>query len=244
MGSGTDVAKEAGDIVILDDNFQSIRNAILYGRTIYHNILKFCKFQLVINVGAVVVSAIAPFIGIEEPLKVTHLLWVNLVMDTLGALALGNEPALNSYMREKPRRRDESIVSKKMFSQIVITGLYLTALSFVFLLVPGIRGVFATEEQFMTGYFCMFIFTAIVNGFNVRSEDANIFKGAKENPRFFQVMGIIAAIQVILTFVGGKVFACEPFGIAGWTIVVLMAVTIYPVDVIRKLITKLVSKQV
>ncbi len=83
MGSGTEAAKEAGKIVILDDNFNSIKDAILYGRTIFHNILKFCKFQLVINVAAVLVSAIAPFFGVDEPLKVTHLLFVNLVMDGL-----------------------------------------------------------------------------------------------------------------------------------------------------------------
>ena len=102
MGSGTEAAKEAGKIVILDDNFKSIKDAIWYGRTIYHNILKFCKFQLVINVAAVVVSAIAPFFGVEEPLKVTHLLFVNLVMDGLGAIMLGNEPAREHYMSEKP----------------------------------------------------------------------------------------------------------------------------------------------
>ena len=101
MGSGTEAAKEAGKIVILDDNFKSIKDAIWYGRTIYHNILKFCKFQLVINVTAVIVSAIAPFFGVEEPLKVTHLLFVNLVMDGLGAIMLGNEPALEKYMKEK-----------------------------------------------------------------------------------------------------------------------------------------------
>ena len=100
MGSGTEAAKEAGEIVILDDNFRSIKDAILYGRTIYHNILKFCKFQLVINVTAVIVSAVAPFFGVEEPLKVTHLLFVNLVMDGLGAIMLGNEPALAIYMDE------------------------------------------------------------------------------------------------------------------------------------------------
>ena len=105
MGSGTEAAKEAGKIVILDDNFKSIKDAILYGRTIYHNILKFCKFQLVINVAAVVVSAIAPFFGVDEPLKVTHLLFVNLVMDGLGAMMLGNEPAKEEYMAEAPRKR-------------------------------------------------------------------------------------------------------------------------------------------
>ena len=102
MGSGTEAAKEAGKIVILDDNFKSIKDAIWYGRTIYHNILKFCKFQLVINVTAVIVSAIAPFFGVEEPLKVTHLLFVNLVMDGLGAIMLGNEPCL-LYTSPSPR---------------------------------------------------------------------------------------------------------------------------------------------
>ena len=96
MGSGTEAAKEAGEVVIIDDNFRSIKDAILYGRTIYNNILKFCKFQLVINVAAVIVSAISPFFGIVEPLKVTHLLFVNLVMDSLGAIMLGNEPALEN----------------------------------------------------------------------------------------------------------------------------------------------------
>ena len=122
MGSGTDVAKEAGSIVILDDNFKSIESAILYGRTIYNNILKFIKFQLTINVAAVAVCAIAPFLGIEEPLKITHILWINLVMDGLGALALGAEPALKKYMLEKPKSRNQNLVSKNMMSQVLFSG--------------------------------------------------------------------------------------------------------------------------
>ncbi len=140
-GSGTEAAKEAGKIVVLDDNFRSIKDAIWYGRTIYHNILKFCKFQLVINVAAVVVSAIAPFFGVEEPLKVTHLLFVNLVMDGLGAIMLGNEPALEKYMKEKPRVRDESIVSKKMMAQIVTMGAWLTIISFLYLKLPFFKNL-------------------------------------------------------------------------------------------------------
>lgn len=147
MGSGTEAAKEAGKIVILDDNFKSIKDAIWYGRTIYHNILKFCKFQLVINVAAVVVSAIAPFFGVEEPLKVTHLLFVNLVMDGLGAIMLGNEPALEKYMNEKPRRRDESIISKKMMAQILTMGAWLTVVSFVYLKLPLFRDLFAKKHN-------------------------------------------------------------------------------------------------
>lgn len=236
MGSGTDVAKEAGDIVILDDNFRSIKDAILYGRTIYHNILKFCKFQLVINVSAVAISAIAPFVNVEEPLKVTHLLWVNLVMDALGSLALGNEPALLSYMKEKPIRRDQSIVSRAMMTQILIMGGWLTFISLIFLKAPFVRSFFGTEGQFMTGYFCMFIFSAVANGFNVRNDSCNIFLRMKENPGFIKIMGIIAGVQVLLSIVGGEFFSCEPFGLKGWVLVLLFALTMIPVDMLRKLV--------
>ena len=187
MGSGTEAAKEAGKIVILDDNFRSIKDAIWYGRTIYHNILKFCRFQLVINVAAVVVSAIAPFFGVEEPLKVTHLLFVNLVMDGLGAIMLGNEPAKEEYMREKPRRRDESIVSRRMMEQILTMGIWLTIISFLFLKLPFFAGLFENEEQHLTAYFVLFIVSALFNGFNVRDERFAIFRNLGENKGFLQV---------------------------------------------------------
>lgn len=145
MNAGTEAAKEASEIVLLDNNFRSIKDAILYGRTIYHNILKFCKFQLVINVAAVIISAIAPFFGIEEPLKVTHLLFVNLVMDGLGAIMLGNEPAMDKYMKEKPRKRDESIISKSMMTQILVMATWLIIVSFVFLKLPFFNQFFALE---------------------------------------------------------------------------------------------------
>ena len=243
MGSGTDVAKEAGDIVILDDNFRSIKDAILYGRTIYHNILKFCKFQLVINVSAVIVSALAPFFGIEEPLKVTHLLWVNLVMDALGSLALGNEPALQSYLKEKPRKRDESLVSRKMMIQIGIMGIWLTILSFVYLMHPWFKTLFASEDAFYTGYFCLFILSAVANGFNVRSDDCNVLKRIKDNPGFVKIMGIIVLVQVALTYLGGEFFACTPFGIKAWAVVIVMAMTMIPVDMIRKVLTKVFVRE-
>ncbi|MDE6970018.1 MAG: calcium-translocating P-type ATPase, PMCA-type [Eubacterium sp.] len=244
MGSGTEAAKEAGKIVILDDNFRSIKDAIWYGRTIYHNILKFCKFQLVINVAAVIVSAVAPFFGVEEPLKVTHLLFVNLVMDSLGAIMLGNEPALEKYMTEKPRRRDESIVSKKMMAQILTMGAWLTILSFLYLKLPFFRNLFADEEQHLTGYFVLFIVSALFNGFNVRDDSFAIFSGLNENTGFMKVFFAIILVQALIVNAAlipfplftwiGNMFSCEPFGIVGWVTVIVIAATMIPVDLLRK----------
>lgn len=246
MGSGTEAAKEAGKIVILDDNFKSIKDAILYGRTIYHNILKFCKFQLVINVTAVIVSAIAPFFGVDEPLKVTHLLFVNLVMDSLGAIMLGNEPALAKYMFEKPRRRDESIVSKPMMAQILVMGLWLTIVSFIYLKLPFFVDLFDTEEQHLTGYFVLFIVSALCNGFNVRDDGFGIFKGLNQNTGFLKVFFLIILVQFIIVNAAlipftvftwiGNMFSCQPFGIQGWIAVVLLSLTMIPVDMVRKVV--------
>lgn len=248
MGSGTEAAKEAGKIIILDDNFKSIKDAIWYGRTIYHNILKFCKFQLVINVAAVVVSAIAPFFGVEEPLKVTHLLFVNLVMDGLGAIMLGNEPALARYMREKPRRRDESIISKPMMGQILTMGLWLTVLSFLFLKLPVFDRIFPVHEEKLTAYFVLFIWSALFNGFNVRDDGFGIFRGLNQNTGFMKVFAIIAIVQAaivnaplipfqVFTWIG-DMFSCVPFPPLGWVVAIVLAFTMIPVDLIRKAVTK------
>ena len=240
MGSGTEVAKEAGKLVILDDNFNSIKNAIWYGRTLYINILKFCKMQLVINLAAVFVSAISPFIGIESPLKVTHLLWINLCMDSLASLMFAGEPALKKYMRMKPRRRDESIISRPMAIQIVIMSIWLTILSLVWFKVPFFRACFATEAQWYTGFFCMFVFAFMVNAFNVRSDGLNVFEHIGENKRFIHIWLTIMAVQVLLVSIGGvigEIFSCVRFGLDGWIAVCLMALTMYPVDLIRKILT-------
>lgn len=252
MGSGTEAAKEAGKIVILDDNFRSIKDAVWYGRTIYHNILKFCKFQLVVNVAAVVVSAAAPFFGIEEPLKVTHLLFVNLVMDGLGALMLGNEPAREKYMEERPRRRDENIVDRAMLVQILFMGGWLTAVSFVFLKHPYFRGMFESDAQHLTAYFVLFILSALFNGFNVRDEGYSVFSGLGENRAFLKVFFSIVLVQSTIVNAAmipldtfgwiSRMFSCIPFGIAGWIAVILLAATMVPADLVRKWVFRPVSR--
>lgn len=246
MGSGTDLAKEVGDIVILDDNFKSIENAILYGRTIYNNILKFIKFQLTINVAAVAVCAIAPFFGIPQPLSIAHILWINLVMDGLGALALGSEPALKQYMLEKPKSRTQSIVSREMMNQVLTAGAWVTVVSFAFLKLPIFMELFGSTAnkisgEHLTAYFSMFVLAAVFNGFNVRSTGLNLFEHINENRGFIKVMGIIIVVQIALTFVGGDFFKCTPINLLQWVIVIGMALTIIPIDMLRKLVVKIVK---
>ena len=157
---------------------------------------------------------------------------------------LGNEPALKKYMTEKPRRRDESIVSKKMLAQIVTMGIWLTAVSFVYLKHPFFIGLFENKAQHLTGYFVLFIVSALFNGFNVRDEKFAIFRGLNENPGFIKVFLTIVLVQAVIVNAAlvpvsvftwiGNMFSCVPFGIRGWGVIVVLAATMIPVDLIRK----------
>ena len=263
MGGGTEVAKEASDIVILDDNFNSIDRAILYGRTIFNSIRKFIVFQLTINVSAVLISFICPLIGLDNPLSVIQILWVNLVMDTLAALAFGGEPALSRFMHEKPKRRTEHIISKNMMSQI-ITGAGWTFLISLALLVlgsfdadPNVTGVSFLESwgfvrdssaavrgeplaYLHTAYFAFFIFIAVFNAFNARTDRVNLFDNLGRNKGFLMVFGIIAVVQIIMTYLGGAILSGYGLTIE-WLMVLVMAISIIPIDLIRKGIVKAVS---
>ena len=237
MGSGTEVAKEAGDIVILDDNFQSVAKAVLYGRTIFNSIRKFIVFQLTINVSAVLISFLAPLLGMESPLSITQILWINLVMDTLAALAFGGEPALERYMKEAPKRRDEAILSPAMKGAILTGGLWILGAGLFLLLAPAAVDAFriAPDDRYhMTAFFTFFIFAALFNAFNARSEGPNLFAHIKKNPGFLRVMGIIVVVQVALTQLGGPVFRCFGLTPSEWVFVLLPALLIIPVDLIRK----------
>ena len=252
MGSGTEAARDAGDIVILDDNFRSIKDAILYGRTIYNNILKFCRFQLVINIAAVVVSAVAPFFGIIEPLRVTHLLFINLVMDSLGAIMLGNEPAHESYMREKPRRRDANLISPAMCVQILCMGAWLVLLSFFFLTDARIAACFDGKAEHYTAYFLLFVLASLMNGFNVRAAGFGIFRGLGENIGFVKVWTMIVLIMAAIInapyiphevglWIGGM-FSITPIHAGGWVLVFFLAATMIPADLLRKAVWKGIAR--
>ena len=235
MGSGTEVAKEAGDIVILDDNFSTIAKAVLYGRTIFKSIRKFITFQLTINIAAVLISFLAPLLSLGEPLTIIQILWVNLVMDTLAALAFGGEPSLQEYLKEKPKKRGEAIVSKSMWIEILLGGGYMFAIGLVMLL--AMKSVFGAESVY-TAFFTFFILTAICNAFNTRTSSINLFDSIKKNRNFLICMGIILAVQIIITEFGGKLFQCSGLSFTNWLIVLALALGVIPVDLIRKIIIK------
>ena len=249
MGGGTEVAKEASEIVILDDNFKSIGKAILYGRTIFNSIRKFIIFQLTINVGAVLISFICPLLGLENPLSITQILWVNLVMDTLAALAFGGEPALDRYMDEAPKKRDEKIVNNYMYSAIGTGALCSFVVGLIFLLTDfsrshfrdvnpeGITFTFGGDSVYvLTGYFAFFIFMAVFNAFNARTDRMNLFDNIGGNPGFLKVMGLIVVVQVIMTYFGGVILRCFGLNAEEWLFVIAMAFIIIPVDLVRKAI--------
>lgn len=234
MGSGTDAAKEAGDIVILDDNFKSIADSILYGRTIYNNIMKFIKFQLTINVVAVFICAVCPFFGIQEPLNIVQLLMLNLLIDSLGALALGGEPALQEYMKESPKSRTQSIVTKNMLIQIGMMGVCMSVVSLIFLFAPFVKTLFNSPESHLSAYFALFMLMGVWNGFNVRSNKINVFHGMGKNPNFIKVMTGVIIVQVLMVTFGGDFLKCVPLTISEWIVTIVMSLIVFPIDLLRK----------
>ena len=240
MGSGTEVAKEAGDITILDDNFASIEKAILYGRTMFKSIRKFLIFQLTVNVAAVLTCFIGPLLGENVVMTVIQLLLINLAMDTLAAIAFGSEPALKEFMREKPIPRNASIISKEMFTQIIISALYITFICLSILFLPPIRNLFGNVDTtyLKSALFATFMMAITFNGFNARTSHMNPFEGLGRNKSFLIVMFAIFAMQFIFVTFGGNVLSVESLSPMSWLICVVLAFLVVPIDMIRKAFTK------
>ena len=240
MGSGTEVAKEASNIVILDDNFMSIVNAILFGRTIFKSIRKFIIFQLSVNICAVMVSLVGPFIGIDQPVTVIQMLWINMVMDTLAGVAFAYEPPLIEYMNEKPKKKGEHIVNKYMFNQIIVMGLYTSLLCLLFLKLPSISNLFEQNGgHLMTAFFGLFIFCSIFNSFNARTHRINIFSNIFKNKAFLIVILFIVIIQIYLIYYGGEVFRTVGLSLYEFNMMILISMTVIPVDFFRKVLLRL-----
>ncbi len=240
MGSGTEVAKEAGDITILDDNFSSIEKAILYGRTMFKSIRKFLVFQLTVNVAAVLTCFIGPLLGENVIMTVIQLLLVNLAMDTLAAIAFGSEPALGEYMKDKPIPRSASIISKEMLVEIVISALYITFICLSILFVPPIRGLFGDVDvtYLKSAVFATFMMAITFNGFNARTGHVNPFEGIGRNRNFLLVMLSIFVMQFIFVTFGGSVLSVEALSPQAWLTCLVMAFLVIPIDMIRKLVMR------
>lgn len=241
MGSGTEIAKETSDIIIIDNNILSISVAILYGRTIFKSIRKFIIFQLSVNICAVLLSIIGPFIGILSPITIIQMLWINMVMDTLAGLAFSYEPALDEYMEEPPKKRNEKIINKYMTNQILFNGLYGAILCIWFLkskFISSIYRIDPSNKYLLTAFFGLFIFIAIFNAFNARTYRLNILSNILKNKVFIAIITFIAIVQIILIYYGGEVFRTTGLTMYEFEIMIILAFSIIPFDIIRKIILK------
>lgn len=240
MGSGTEVAKDAGDITILDDNFASIEKAILYGRTMFKSIRKFLIFQLTVNVAAVLTCFIGPLLGEKVVLTVIQLLLVNLAMDTLAAIAFGSEPALKEFMKEKPVPRSESIVTKNMLIRVGVSGLYIAAACLSILFLSAIRNMFGDVDvtYLKSALFATFMMAITFNGFNARTDHINPFEHIGRNKNFLYVMGSILLMQFVFVTFGGEVLSVESLDLRSWILCAVIAFLVIPINMMLKLTTK------
>ena len=241
MNSGTEVAKEASDIILLDNNFYSITKAILYGRTIFKSIRKFIIFQLTVNFCAVFLSIIGPFIGVATPVTVIQMLWINMVMDTLAGIAFSYEAPLKEYMEEEPKDRYEPILNNYMIHEIVFIGVYSSLLCIFFLKSPYIHSFFRddiNDKYFLTAFFGLFIFISIFNSFNARTSRLNIFANLFKNKMFMIVILFIAIVQFILIYYGGELFRTVGLSFKEIEIMLLCAFSVIPVELFRKIYLK------
>lgn len=243
MGDGTAVAQEAGDVVILNNSLTSIKDCILNARTMMKSIGKFLIFQLTVNVSTLLMNVISPILGWTEPFSIVEILWINLIMDTLAAMAFGGEPVLERYMKELPAKREAKILTGYIKSAIGVASVFITLGSM--LILENIGGVAtmltpsgcADPELYKkTIMFAFFIYSIIFNSFNTRSEKANLFEGIGQNKRFIYVMGSIFVLQTVIIEIGGSVFGTTMLTPKALLASMVLGFLIIPIDMIRKLI--------
>ncbi len=242
MGSGTQVAKDAGDVIIIDNDLYSITKAVLYGRNIFKSIRKFITLQLMMNFSAVGVSMIGPFLGFEAPVTVVQMLWINIIMDTLGGLAFAGEAPLESCMEEVPKRRDEPILCGYMIYQILFGGGFTVALCLAFLKLPEItsRFRFAPDNIYLlTAFFALFIFASVFNCFSARTDRLKLFANLGKNKPFILIMAAVLAVQILFIYLGGAVLRTTPLLARELGTTFLLALSVFPADALRKLFWRL-----
>jgi Ca2+-transporting ATPase len=221
MGSGTSVAKSASDIILLDDSFNSIVNAVRWGRSLYRNIQRFVQFQLTINVVALLVAFIGPFIGVQLPLKVTQMLWVNIIMDTFAALALATEPPDNDLMKRRPRSASAFIITRTMATHIFTqAGFFLLILIGLLVWLGHTHGEITDSE--LTIFFTTFVMLQFWNLFNARCMGANTsaFHRLGKSRPFMAVAGLILILQIVIVQWGGALFHTRPLSLKHWLLII------------------------
>lgn len=246
MGGGVQVAKDAGDIIILDNDLSSIVKAVKYGRNVFKSIRKFITLQLMMNFCAVGVSMICPFLGISSPVTVVQMLWINIIMDTLGGLAFAGEPALESCMQEPPKRRDEQILNSYMINEIVFLGGFTIALYLFFLKCPRITSLFRYESKnlyLLTAFFALFIFSSVFNCFNARTDRIKLGSGLSKNMAFITIMSGVLLIQILFIYLGGSVLRTLPLSPRELLITLALSLLVFPAELLRKCILKMIGKK-
>ena len=242
MQDGSDVAKEAADIVLTDNNFASVVKAVELGRTFMHNIMMFLEFQLPINISLLILSMVFPIIsGGSALLAAVQILIVNIIMDSLNSLSFGGEPPKEEYMNEEPIMKGSGLFIRGAKGRIALSSIVFIALFGVITFGP-VGNMFATKLSAMTARFALLCLMAVFNGFTIRTDSMNLFKGIKNNKLFVYIaLGIFAMAVVLCNFVGNLV-QTTPMDAKQWIVVLVTAFMIVPVDWIRKAICKKGSK--
>lgn len=237
MQGGSDVAKEASDIVLTDDNFASVVKAVELGRTFMHNIMMFLEFQLPINISLLILSVIYPMIAAGALLASVQILIVNIIMDSLNSLSFGGEPPKDEYMTEKPIKKGSGLFIRGAKKRIAISTVAFIVLYGIITFSP-IANMFATETEAITARFALLCFMAVFNGFNIRTEHINLFNGIGKNKLFSAIaIGIFVMTFALCNFAENliKVTALD---FKHWVVVVILAFMVIPIDLIRKIIEK------
>lgn len=237
MQGGSDVAKEASDIILTDDNFASVVKAVELGRTFMHNIMMFLEFQLPINIALLFLSVVYPLIATGALLASVQILIVNIIMDSLNSLSFGGEPPKPEYMVERPIKKGSGLFIRGAKKRITISTISFIALFGIITLSP-ISKMFSSEAEAITARFALLCFMAVFNGFGIRTEHINLLSGISKNKLFSYIAISIFGLTVLLCNFAGDLIKVTPLDLKHWAIVILLAFMVIPVDLIRKTVDK------
>ena len=210
---------------------------LAYFSLVFKNIRKFIIFQLTVNICAMGLSIVGPFIGISTPVTVMQMLWINMIIDSLASLAFAYENPNLEYMREKPKNKKEHIINKYMYGEILITGLYSCLLCILFLRLPIFKELIRYDidnKYFLTAFFTLFVFIGIFNAFNARTSRLNLFANILSNKVFIVIFMLVSIIQVYFIYYGGSLFRTYGLTLKELLICLGLAFTVIPFDLIRK----------